>query len=181
LAIRQLAVVPGAKYPVADRELEAAVEPELLATKPALRIEQCAGDGVELCDVGAPVGDHHADGEIRIGGLPPVGEQPRLRLRPVVGDIEPTLCGRVGKVVAALPSPQQGERPPFELVVLTAILRQLDRAFAFDDGGVEAAGADGGKLRGVADQDELRVRVLGLPEQTGERARVGHPRLVDHH
>ena len=135
----EAAVVADAEDPVADGELDAVVEAEPVAAEPSFAVDEGAGDGVELGDVGAPVGDHRAAGEVAAGGLPPVGHEPRLRLDPIGGDGQPAVLGGVGEVVAAASVAERGERAPFELVVLAVVVVQLDRAVALDDRGEQAA------------------------------------------
>src|SRR6266536_1965826 len=60
----EAAVVAGAEDAVADGALGSVGEAETVAAEASLAVEQCAGDGVEFGDVAAPVGDHHAAGEI---------------------------------------------------------------------------------------------------------------------
>ena len=167
LAIVEAAVVAGAEDAVAGGELDAVVEAKPVAAEPAFAVEEGAGDGVELGDVGAAVGDHRAAGEVAAGGLPPVGDQLRLRLDPIGGDGQPAVLGGVGEVVAAAAVAEQRERAPFELVALAAVVVQLDRAVALDDRAEEAAGPDGGKLGRVADEHRL-----ALGRSTWKRARV---------
>ena len=98
--------------------------------------------------------------------------------RRVGGDQAPVAFGE-GEVVAAEAVADRFERAPLVAVALAAVLAQLDRAVTFDDAGEEAAGADGGQLSGVADQDDLRLRLLDAFEQRGEDAGLGHSGLVD--
>ena len=123
---------------------------------------------VELGDVAAAQGEHDVAGQVVAGVLPPVGEQPRPGRDGAVGDDEPLALLGVGEVVAADAGADASERVAFELVVLAAVLGQLDRAVAFDDAGEEAACADGGELVRVADQDRLAA---GSFDQVEHRVR----------
>ena len=143
------------------------VEAESVAAEPSVAVEEGAGGGVELGDVGAAVGDHRAAGEVAAGGPPPVGNQLRLRLDAVGGDGQPAVLGGVGEVVAAAAVAEQGERAPFELVALAAVVVELDRAVALDDRAEQAARADGGKLGRVADEHRLPLGALDLERGRG--------------
>src|SRR5688572_30208801 len=112
----EAAVVAGAEDAVAGDELGAVVEVQAFATKTSLAVEERAGDGVQLGDVGAPVGDHRAAPKIGAGGLPPVGYELRLRLDAVGSDGQPPVLSRMGEVVAASPLTQQDKRTPLEFI-----------------------------------------------------------------
>ena len=96
-----------------------------------------------------------------------------------VGDDEPFALLGVGEVVAADAGADASERVAFELVVLAAVLAQLDGAVSFDDAGEEAACADGGELVRVADQDRLAAGPFDQLEHGGEDACLGHAGLID--
>jgi hypothetical protein len=66
-------------------------------------------------------------------------------------------------------------------MALTVDLGQLDRSEPVGQGGECAAGFDRGELALVADQDDLRSRMVGVVEQCCELARANHPGLVDNH
>ena len=61
----------------------------------------------------------------------------------VIGDDESLLAFGEGEVVAAEAAPDGGKRFALVLVVLAAVLGELDGSVALDDSGEEAAGADG--------------------------------------
>jgi hypothetical protein len=177
---RETAVVAGAEDTVARGELEPAVQAQPLGAEPPLALEEGARDPVQLGDVRSPVGDHHAPDEIGRRGAPPVGDQLRLHLRAAVADDEPSLLGAVSKVVPACALAEKGKGAAFQLVALAAAVVELDRPVALSEGGEQPARADGGELGRVADEHRLPVGVVDLEEQAGERARICHPRLVDH-
>jgi hypothetical protein len=134
---------------------------------------------VERADVGAAVGDHHRRGRVEAGDVPPALEQPLSGLERVVVDVQPAALGGVGEVGLGVAAAQAGERLPFRELVLAAVLGQLERAELLGQGWVEAAGADGRELGGVADQDRLSLRALDELEDRCEHACFGHARLVD--
>ncbi len=141
--------------------------------------EQRAGGVVEVADVGAPVGEHHVAGEVVLGGLPPVLEQPLLGGGRVVVDVEAAAPGGVGEVGLGVAAAQLASASPFERVALAAVLGELDRAEPFAEGGEEPAGADRRQLLRVADQERLPLRPLDELEQRREHPRLGHAGLVD--
>ena len=144
-----------------------------------MAVHERAGERVQLGDVAAAERDHDVAGEVVAGGGPPVGEQPRLRRERCLGGDEAAFAFGEGEVVAAEAVADRLERVALVGVVLAAVLAELDRAVAFDDAGEEAAGADRGQLGGIADQDDLPLRLLDAFEQRREDARLGHPGLVD--
>ena len=175
----EAAVVAGAEDAVADGELDAGVEAEPVAAEPAFAVEEGAGDGVELGDVGAAVGDHRAAGEVAARGLPPVGNELRLRLDPVGGDRQPPVLGGVGEVVAAAPSrsrasARRSSSSRWRRLSWSSIA-PLRSTIALN----RPPGADGGKLGRVADEHRLPLRALDLEQDAGEGAGVGHRGLVD--
>ena len=103
--------------------------------------------------------------------FPPVGKETRPRGYGTLGDDEPLALLGVGEVVAADAGADASERFAFELVSLTPVLAEDDGAFALDDAGEEAAGADGGELLRIADQDRL-PRACSTSSSTGASTRV---------
>ncbi len=118
--------------------------------------------------------------EVVAGVRPPVGEQARSRRHGALGDDEPLALLGEGEVVAAerrartRASASRSSSSRWRRFSL-----ELDRAVALDDAGEETAGADGGELVRVADQDDLAVRLLDPLEHSGEDASLGHAGLVD--
>ena len=137
------------------------------------------GGVVEVADVGAAVGEHDRAGEVVLGGLPPVGEQPLLGDCWLLFDVEAAAAGGVGEVGLGVAVAEVLECVAFERVVLAAVLGEVDRAEPVAEGGEEAAGADGGQLLRVADQDRLPLGLLDEVEQRRQHARLGHAGLVD--
>ena len=142
--------------------------------EPAVGVHERAGELVEVGDVAAAEREHDVAGEVVAGVLPPVGEQARSRRDGALGDDEPLALLGVGEVVAADAGADARERVALELVALAAVLGQHDGAFALDDAGEEPAGADGGELVRVADQDRLPVRLLDELEHAA-RGRASRP------
>lgn len=145
-----------------------------------MAVHKCAGERVEFGDVAAAERDHHVPGVVVAGGGPPVGEQSRLRRERCLGGDQSSFAFGEGEVVAAEAVADRLERAPLLEVMLAAVLAQLDGAVAFDNPGEEAAGADRGQLAGIADQDDLPVRLFDALEQRREDPRFGHVGLVDH-
>jgi hypothetical protein len=170
--------VAQADDPVAGSKL-AACDFEALAPEPPLRVQEHAGDRVQLGDVAAAVGDHDAPRQVQARCSPPVGEEARAQGERIGGDDEsPSVLGE-GEILASDPAADGLERLPLEPVALAAVVRKLELALALDDGGEEPARADGGELLRVADEDRLPLRLLDEGEDAGEDARLRHPRLVD--
>ena len=151
-------VVAGAEDAFADGELEPVASRSRSRPRRPCCVEDGAGDGVELGDVGSPIGDHHVPGEIIAGRLPPVGDKLRLRLGAVVGDDEPSLLGGVGEVVAASPVAEEGEGPAFELGRAGDGSQSTRLRRCVHDRWEKPAGADGGELGRVTDQHHLPRR-----------------------
>ena len=118
-------------------------------------------------------------GKVVAGVRPPVGKETRPRGHGALGDDEPLALLGVGEVVAADAGADASERFAFELVSLAPVLAEDDGAFALDDAGEEAAGADGRELLRIADQDRLPLRLLDQLEHRREHARLRHRGLVD--
>ena len=87
------------------------------------------------------------------------------------------VLGQHGRVAVAQPQ----RRRAFPVVVEAADVGQLVAQPALGDVGQRAAGADGGELARVADQQQLRPRGLAAPLDLGEVVGAGHVGLVDHH
>src|SRR5207237_218028 len=84
------------------------------------------------------------------------------------------------KVGLRIPVAKSGERFAFEWVVLAAVAGELKWAEAVAERLVEAAGANGRKLRRIADQEQFPLRAVDGVEERGEHARLRHPRLIHH-
>jgi len=79
-----------------------------------------------------------------------------------------------------VPVAQRGDDEPLLGVALAAVLHQLDHPDAPGQGGQQAAGVDGRKLLGIADQDHLGPGPSHLVGQVGHEPSAQHPRLIDH-
>jgi hypothetical protein len=64
-------------------------------------------------------------------------------------------------------------------VVVADHLIEVDRLRAVCDGTEETARLDLAKLLGIADKDELRLRLLGVEDHSCQSRRVHHPGLID--
>ena len=163
---------------VAGGELAFRQDQPILA-EAAVGVHERAGELVEVGDVAAAEGEHDVAGEVVACMRPPVGEQARARGHRALGDDEPLALLGVSEVVAADACADTSESVPFELVALAAVLAEDDGAFALDDPGEEAAGADGRQLVRIADQDRLPLRLLDELEHGREHASLRHAGLVD--
>ena len=85
----------------------------------------------------------------------------------------------VSEVGLGIAAPRLVERVAFDRMELAAIVEEFERAESFAQGGVKAAGADGGQLGRVADQDSLPFRSVDEFEHGYEYARLRHSRLVE--
>lgn len=134
---------------------------------------------VEVAHIAPPVGEHHAAARVVPGDLPPVFEQALLGDGRVVGDLETSGAGGVSEVRLGVAGTQPRERLPFEEIPLAAVFGEADRTEMLAEGGVEATGADGRQLVGIADQDHLSFRPLDELKYRSEHAGLGHAGLVD--
>ena len=153
---------------------------EPLAAEAAVAVHERAGERVELGDVAAAQRDHDVAGEVVAGVLP---TSRRAGASRVVSGSSETTSGRASRrrrgSRGRAPLRIASSASPLGSVALAAVLAELDRAVTFDDAGEEAAGADGGELVRVADQDVFPLRLLDAFEQRREDARLGHAGLVD--
>lgn len=174
----QRAVVLAADCAIADTEL-ATAELERLGSESAGSQHQHASRVVELADVVAAVGEHDSPADVALGRPPPVFEESALGRGRVVLEVQPSSRRGVGEVRLWVAGAEVCERVTFHRVVLPVILRQADCAETVAEGGEEAAGTDGRKLAGVADQDRLRPGVVDQAEKRREDARLRHACFVD--
>jgi hypothetical protein len=144
-------VVSAAEHLVADPELTLAQRDGVVA-EPAVAKHKRMRRLIEVVDIFALVGEHHRERRIPPRVPPPVGEQSLLRERRAIVDREAAAARGVSEVGLGVTGSEVGERFAFERVALAAVAGQLDRLEAFAQGLVEAAGADGGELGWVADQ-----------------------------
>jgi hypothetical protein len=171
-------IVPPAEDAISDTEVAVAKRKRDVA-EAAVAEHEHARRVVEFADVVTSMGEHDRPVEVAARPLPPVLEQAPLRERRVVDDLQPSSCGRVREVRLRVTVAEARERDLLAEVVLAAVLRQVGRAEPLAERRVEAAGANGGELLRVADQDRLAVRVVGQAEERLEHAGVGHPGFVD--
>jgi len=161
---------------VADRE-RAAGQHQLLGAKPPRLSHNSTGAGVQLRDVGAPVGDH--DRRLGIVRRPPVADKTVVRRVGVALDHDPVVSVVQRERLVGPPFPEVLERHALPDVDLAAILGQLDREAALDEPAERAAGLDLLQLVVVADKNELPASSLDRLQYESELASRQHAGLVD--
>ncbi len=153
----------------------AAADDELVGAEPALILQQLASPGVEVVHVVAARGDH---------------QQVPVRARPVVD--ERGTSGLGGVADGDLPAVTVGARPVLHLAaaqrveclaipgsVLASYFVEMTGGQPFGESVKRAARLNLRELAVVADEDELRVRLLSCFSDPGEVTGAHHPCLVD--
>ena len=134
---------------------------------------------VEFGDVGAAAGEH--DGVVTAHDRrPPVSDEQRFGVGGVVADGDASVVEVGVERVAGVAVAELAERFDLPLVLLTAVVPQLEHRQPFGQCGEQTAGGDLGELSWVADEDGLRAGALHVVEDAGEVACAGGAGLVDH-